>query len=440
MEQRKWYRLDTTGNLYPSVLSRRNTTLFRLAVQLKKPVHVDRLNRSFREVLGRFPYYRVQLRRGAFWYTFVENDRDPSVMIDGRSPCGYLPLKKRGVFPFRVRVYGKNLAVEFSHALTDATGALIFLKTLLGRYVLLGLKEADGGSCVLEAELKADLEIFDPEEAPREDESTDAFRLHYDPSIPSPDQEKKVFHLEGNELPTGTYRVLTGELSVREVLAAAKGLNLSLTEYLVSVYFYCLQDIQEKSRYGRKRGKLAPLSVMVPVNLRSILPSRTMRNFFLTLNPLIDTRLGHYSFEDIAVGVHHFMGTAIDRRHLKQQIARNVRGRIHPLLRIAPLFIKDIALKLIYLDYGESRFSGSLSNLGKIDLPPSLDREVERIVFVPPPSPVLKVKCGVLSRGDRLAVTFGSLIGEKDLELRFFSFLRKAGIRVKLHGNYKGEE
>jgi hypothetical protein len=48
MEEKEWYHLDTTGNLYPSVLSRRNTTIFRLAVQLKKPVHVDRLNRSLR--------------------------------------------------------------------------------------------------------------------------------------------------------------------------------------------------------------------------------------------------------------------------------------------------------------------------------------------------------------------------------------------------------
>ncbi len=436
----KWYNLDNTGTIYPSILSRRNTTLFRLSVSLKSPVQADRLNRTLAMVISRFPYYRVQVRRGAFWYTFVDNDRDPKVVIDSRSPCSYLPFKKRGVFPFRVRAYGNTLSVEFSHVLTDATGALVFLKTLLAEYFQSTLKKGSPEYFSLITEREADQNIFDPFDVPEDGEARDAFREHFDSSIPSPDQEKKVFHLSGSEISTGRYRVLTGELSVTETLDRAKQNSLSLTEYLVGIYFHSLQKIQERDNIGKRRGRWKPLSVMVPVNLRGLLKSTTMRNFFLTLNPLLDTRLDHYNLREIFAEVRTFMRTALDHRHLKQQIARNVRGRIHPLLRVAPLRVKDLALKLIYLDYGESRFSGSLSNIGKIDLPRLLRGHVERITFVPPPSPVLKVKCGVLTYGESLFITFGSLIEERDLELYFFSALRRDGLGVRIRGNYKGEE
>lgn len=440
MSHNKWYTLDNTGNLYPSVLTQRNTTLFRIAAQLKRPVHVDRLNRALQVIIARFPYYHVQLSRGAFWYSFEENDRSPEVVIDSRSPCQYMPIKKRGVFPFRVRAFRSNIAVEFSHAISDATGALIFLKSLLAQYFLADLDSDSQDYRNRIEEYRKDPEIFLADEKPEQGEEQDAFWHHFDRTIPSPDQEKKVYHLPGTELPPQHYRVLTGEILASELIKDVKSHQVSVTDYLTSVYFWALQSIQERKAPHTIRGKWKPISVMVPVNLRKILRSHTMRNFFLVLNPLLDTRLGHYDFEEITAKVHHFMRTQLDRRHLKQQIARNIRGAIHPLQRIAPLWMKDIALKSVYRDYGESRYSGSLSNLGRIELPDSMESEVEKMIFVPPPSPVVKAKAGVLSYKGKMQITFGSLVQETDLELEFFSFLRKKGIRVRIDGNYKGDE
>ncbi len=459
-----WYRLDNTGNLYPSVLSGKNTTLFRIGAVMDRPVHADRLNRALVPVMRRFPYYRVHLRRGAFWYSFEENRRELSPVLDGRTPCLYMPIKRRGVFPLRVRVFGRSLAVEFSHALTDGTGALLFLKSLLASYLIAERGEGESGrasegtpegapEAVLRRELGVDPEILLLDEEgncteARDEEFQDAFRLHYDRRIPPPPQEREVFHLPGRKMPAGRYRVISGDLPVGPVVARAKVLGVSLTEYLTAVYFYALQEIQE-CRVSAKGGQTAlrkgrarwdPLSVMVPVNLRSFLPSATMRNFFLTLNPLLDTRLGHYDFEEIAVKVHHSLRTMLDRRHLAQHIRRNVGGTVHPILRLAPLFLKDIALKSIYRGYGENTYSGSLSNLGRITLPEPLRQRVERFTFVPPPSPVLGTKCGVLSYGETLTISFGSLMEEALLERLFFRFLRREGFPVKLRGNWKGEE
>ncbi|MFO7849948.1 MAG: hypothetical protein R6V67_08310, partial [Spirochaetia bacterium] len=444
INKRQWYHLDNTGNLYPSVLTRRNTTLFRLSMVLRKPVHVDRLARAVESVMARFPYYQVQVRSGAFWYSFEDNYRLPNPVIDSRTPCRFMPIKKRGVFPFRIRAYGNILALEFSHSLTDGTGALLFLKSLLASYLVVDMDPEDKETRRIRKLCGEDpmIPLFTTEgepAEPREDEYEDAFRTYYDKSVPSPDQEKKVFHMKGTKLKTGQFRVITGEVPIDKVLSLAKEKGISLTEYLASIYFYALQRIQENEEKKRARKRWNPISVMVPINLRSILPSNTMRNFFLTLNPLLDTRLGHYDFDEITAKVRLFMRTQTDRRHLKQQLARNVRGRIHPLIRVAPLFVKDPALKSIHQGMGESRYSGSLSNIGKVDFSGPLEELVERIHLVPPPSPVLGIKCGVLSYGGTLSITFGSLLEETALERLFFTFLRGEGVPVYLRGNWKGE-
>ncbi|MFW5727096.1 MAG: hypothetical protein ACOC2P_00865 [Spirochaetota bacterium] len=440
MEHREWYRLDNTANLYPSVINRKNTTLFRISVHLNQAVHADRLNRTLQKVVPRFPYYQVHVRRGAFWYTLEENPRIPNAVIDSKSPCRYMPIKQRGIFPFRIRAFDRTLAIEISHALTDGTGALRFMKSLLAAYRLVDLPSSSAEYKKLYSEFQSDTEIllFDEQASPEEFE--DAFLTHYDPTIPAPDQEKKVFHLPGKKLPVGRYRIITGDMPVQDLKLLAKSYGGSLTEFLVAVYFYSLQHIQEIVMSHKVRGRWDPLSVMVPVNLRPILHSSTMRNFFLTLNPMLDTRLGHYELDEITQKVHHFMRTQLDHRHLKQQISRNVKGALHPLLRISPLWMKNIGLKMIYRDFGESRFSGSLSNLGRVEFSPALDEIIEAVEFIPPPSSALGVKCGALSHHGRLRLTFGSLLQETALERLFFTTIRSLGIPVSLSGNWKGEE
>lgn len=435
-----WSRLDNNGNLYPAVLSARHTTMFRLSAFLKRPVHADRLNKALERIMLRFPYYRVHLRPGAFWYTFAENHRVPQAVIDSRYPCSWLPIKQRGVFPFRVRAWGRTISVEFSHALTDGTGALIFLKSLLAMYHLLMLQEDSEEYVNTLREFASDDQILLPlsGEIPAE-EAEDAFRRYFDSDIPYPGIDDKAYHLPGRRIPSSRYRVITAEMDVEGPLREARAREISLTEYLVSVYFHALQAIQSlhEKRHPRKRWN--PLSVMVPVNLRSILPSRTMRNFFLTLNPGLDTRLGSYSFDEICGKVHHFLRSQLDYRHLKQHIRRNMRGVVHPLLRISPLFIKNHVIRKVYRNRGEKRFSGSVSNLGTVTLPFRLEAEVERFIFIPPPSPLLGVKCGGISYRNTLYLSFGSLVENREFEYRYISFLRKAGIRVRLSGNWKGE-
>ena len=51
-----------------------------------------------------------------------------------------IKFKNHRNYLFRVRYYENRISVEFFHALTDGTGAIKFLSTLVGEYIKLKYK------------------------------------------------------------------------------------------------------------------------------------------------------------------------------------------------------------------------------------------------------------------------------------------------------------
>ena len=113
--------------------------------------------------------------------------------------------------------------------------------------------------------------------------------------------------------------------------------------------------------------------------MRRFYPSRTMRNFSLYVSPEIDLRLGPYGFHEIVKRVHHSMSLQVDRRELARQIARNVRAQRNPLIRIMPLFLKDLLFSYVRERMGERPYSGVLTNLGRIVVPEEVTPHIERV-------------------------------------------------------------
>ncbi len=419
-----WYKLDNAGKIYPALLSQRTSSLFRLSFTLKEPISLPLISRALKDTIGRFPYYRVSLKPGFFWYFLEGNPRYPRIEGDSLYPCQKMPLKKRGRFLFRVRIYKNRIALEFSHILSDGNGALIFLKTLTARYLTLKGHE-----------IEPDREegILDLKEAPDPLEYEDAFHKHFDKTIPEASRGARAWHLKGSMLPRGQYNVITGILSAAEVKTEAKKHDVSITEFLIAQLIASFQEHMENLEIPRK--KMMPIRMNVPVNLRSLYPSRSMRNFFLSVEPWIDPRLGHYEFQEICAKVHHYMRYEVDRKFLNQQITRNMKGELNIINRLFPLHFKNLIMPSIYRILGENNYTSGFSNLGRITLPPSMAPHVQAMDFYPPPSTGNKVKCTVLSYNDQLRISFGSLIEETELERLFFTGLRKKGIHVRIESN-----
>ena len=420
-EQQGWYQLDNAAVLFPSVVSGRTTTLFRVSATLNRPVNASALQRALTNIMPRFPYYLVHLKHGAFWHYLIRREGTPRVEADATSPCMDPPRGMRRTYLFRTRASGRRVAVEFSHILTDGTGALTFLRALLLEYALqLGVAAPDSGG------------LFRKDEKPDPEEFEDAYARYFSRTVPSPEPSKEAFRLSSRLLPVGAYRTVTGIVPVSGLLRAAKERGVTITVLLAAVLAHSIYDLYLSLPRSKTSRKGNYVRVEVPVNLRNIFPTKSMRNFSLFVTPGIDVRLGPYSLDDIIELFHHYLKVEIEGRFINKQIARNIRGRRNPIVRVIPLAVKNLILPHLYFSKGEALVSTVLTNLGVVKMPDAVARMIEKFEFVPAPSKWNKTGCAVVSFGEQTCITFGRMIDETEVERRFFRSLVKLGIPVRI--------
>ena len=412
-----WLSLDNAAKIYPASLSHRSPAVFRLSVTLRNPIRVSTLEQALRTVLPRCPYYQVYLRRGLFWYFLERHDEIPELYPMTPAPVSFLPRRRQRAHLLRVQARGSTIAIDFSHILTDGAGGFRFLGTLAAQYLRLR------GVSVTSWE-----PFLDPEERPSPEEYEDAYRKHFRGGMPWPRRLSPAYHLPSAA--DSPYRVITGRLSVAEMLGLARDRGVSLTEYLIALYMFSLARVRASHEGRQERLRRGLLRVEVPVDMRRFYPSRTMRNFSLYASPEVDLDLGSYSLDELIQRVHHSMRIQVDRKEMDRQIGRNVEAERNPFMRIMPLFLKDQILSLIHRRLGINAYSGVLSNLGRITVPAEIEPHIASFGVVLDSNAQMKVNCAVLSFRDDLSISFGSLVADRDVERIFFSTLARAGVGV----------
>jgi hypothetical protein len=413
-DQQDWLTLDNAARIYPAALAEWSPDLYRVSVTLKAPIRVSALRDALRTVFPRFPYFQVHLQRGLFWYFLQRDDEIPELYPMSDVPTSVMPTQWGSRHLLRVQARGATIAVDFSHVLTDGAGAVCFLGTLVTQYLHLR------GVHVTRWE-----PFFDPGARPAAGEFEDAYKRYFDQSLPGPARLSPAYHLPGET--RSRYRVISGRLPVSDMLELARTHGVSLTEYLVALYIHGLAQVRS---LGDDGGGI--VRIEVPVDVRRVHPSKTMRNFSLFVSPEIDTRLGAFGFDEIVQRTHHGMRMQVDRRELDRQIARNVRAERNPFIRILPLFLKDLMISYVRKRFGERPYSGVLSNLGRIEVPEEIDDHIESFGVILGPNSRAKKNCALVSFRNDLVINFGSVIESREVERVFFTHLAEAGARVVL--------
>lgn len=411
-------RLDNAAKIFPGMLSRRRTTIFRLAATIDEAVDVARLQRAYDAMLDRCPYFHVELRRGLFWYYFERSDVRPRVEAESRFPCMYIPFKRRGVLPFRLIAYRNRVAFEVSHAVTDGSGALTFLNSVLAEYFRLRGEAIEAHDAIL-----------DPRDPPKPGESEDSFSRQYRRGMPPAPRAERALRFEHRAYPPPEFYVIDGTVATREVRALAQRYGVTIGEYLTALLIAVAQD----EMYARDM-KERPIRISIPINLRRFFGSTTMRNFVLSVEPGIDPRLGRFEFTDIVAKVHHFMRSELDHRFIRRQIVRNVKSERNVSIRVLPVFVKDPILRLAYSLFGTRLFTVGFSNLGKVRLPPTMERFIQSYTFVPPPHNNA-LNATAIGWGASTRITFASTVEDRSIERRFFAGLRDSGVDVAITTN-----
>ena len=420
----RWMKLDNAAKIYPAAKRRNWNNFFRISATLTEPVDVAVLRSALDVTARRFPSIAVRLRRGVFWYYLEQIPKAPAIQEEKSCPLAHAPFHQVRQCAFRVLVYHNRFAVEFFHALTDGTGALIFVKTLLAEYLSqkygLTVPAADGVLGRLEEPSDAELE--------------DSF-LRYAGDVKASRKESTAWHLSGTPEKDGFKNLVTLMVPAPELKACAKRYGVSVTELLCAAMMQAIAQLQAEKVPQRRLRK--PVKVLLPVNLRNLFPSRTLRNFASYITPEIDPRMGDYTFEEICAAVHHRMGLENNPQTMRAKFAANVASEKSPVLRVMPLFIKNLAMKAVFDTVGECKSCLCLSNLGVVRLPEVMAPYVARMDFIIGVQAKAPHDCGVLTWNDTVYINCIRSIREPELELRFYQVLHRLGLSVTVESNQR---
>lgn len=417
-----WFTLDNAAKIFPAIINKKVTAVFRLTTVLKEPVKIRPFCKAVLIAEKRYPYFRMQLREGFFWFYLEHLPLHIPIETDDQPLCRKF---QKGDLLIRILVKSKSISIEYSHILTDGRGAFEFFKTIL----ILYSKEC---GAVIPAEYDLN-EAFGPVS---EEEYEDAYKRYFKAEIPPVAKKSKAFHLPYPLKTMPCFKRLTAIVPMDQINQMAKSKGVSITVYLVSVYLYILQEIYEKLNHSKKHKRNKMLRVQVPVDLRKIFPSKTMRNFSLFVMPEIDLRLGHYTFDEIIKTVYHQTKLQTDEKLIHKNISRNVGSEMKLYVRGIPLFMKSLILRVKYYSLGTSQYSGVITNLGKIEMPAETGKMIDHFVMTPPPpNKMLKISCGVSGFNNKMVLCFGNITQSQEFEDKFLRFLSEQNISVEWKTN-----
>ncbi|MCX4304429.1 MAG: alcohol acetyltransferase [Acetatifactor sp.] len=422
----EWYKLDLSAIVYPTLQRRDFSSVYRLSVVLKEEIRPDVLQKALDLTLPRFPTYKAAIRKGLFWRYLEPNDRPgPFVQEDVKNPCQPMHFKANHRYLVRVYYFRNRIALEAHHSLGDGTGGMCVLQTMTAVYLrLLGHEEIENGGYVL-----------DINGVPAEEELEDAYMRYANAKVCPPRIQEKAYRVRGTAEPFYTLNIVDGIMSVSEVAAVAKRYHATITEYLNAVLLYALLTKQQEEPHLRLR----PVKIAMPVNLRRFFPTITLRNFITMIYPGVDPRLGEYTFEEIVVQVHNYMRYYINEKLLRGDITTNAATQRNPLIRVVPLFLKDLVVRTFYTRVQDRNSSAGLTNMGALQVPEGMKPYIERFdIYMGQPFS-RRTNCAIISFEDILTVNFASSIIEADVERYFFRRLVKDGIHVKIESN-RGKE
>lgn len=418
----RWMRLDNAALIFPAAQRRHWSNAFRIAFTFTDPVDPDLLQRALRRIAPRFPSVVVRLRSGMFWHYLEELPTPPAVQADAYQPLKSMTGADVRKCAIRVLYYRNRMAVEFFHAVTDGTGGMVFAKSLAAEYV----RQRYG------VRVPCTEGVKDPDEPPAEEEFLDCFQENAGPLAAQRD-DRNVYRAKGETEPDRYLHVTTGILETPQLLTEAKSRGVTVTAYLTAVLLQSLMQMQAEDVPRRSRRR--PVKVQIPVNLRKLYGGSTMRNFVAVANIGVDPRLGDYTFEELVQLVHHQMALSITEKNMRAIFTPNVNDERNRLMKIVPLGMKNIVMRLVFDAIGERVASLSLSNLGNVRLPEEMAQYVTRVEFILGAQATAPYNCSVTSWQGKTYVNIVRNSVEPRLEQAFFTALVRMGFPVKIESN-----
>jgi NRPS condensation-like uncharacterized protein len=302
------------------------------------------------------------------------------------------------------------------HVLTDGMGGINFLKELTYQYLRLVHPEIKGK--------KGDA-LASTTSLNRED----SFLKNYRKSSHRGYKTKKAYMIKSDKLNPGEFGVMHGYMQIAELKEVCRKYEVSINEYLVAVFIW---SVYKECMHGMPSKK--PIRVAVPVNLRPFFNSITTKNFFAMVSAEFNPTKDEYTFEEVIDIVRKSLREQINKEHLEKLFSYNVSNEKIIFARATPLFIKNIAMKLIYSQSALANTT-TITNIGNITVDDIYKPYVEMFHACIAMSKGQHIKGTICSYGSTLSFNFSYDLKDTSVQKGFFRKIAEDGINVSLESN-----
>lgn len=422
----RWSTLDNAAKVFPAIVDKKDSRVLRFACQLKEEIRFEELQVAVEQTLDEFPTFTNIIRHGMFWYYLEESDMIPVVHEENKTPCCHLYDNNKHQLLIDISYYRNRINFEVFHAITDGTGAMMFLRSLVVNYLKLVHKEE-----LVDKDLELGIDSTFREK------KSDSFEQYYQKQ-----EKKKVLDMSFlgeksssvftfREYATQDYRqhVTEARMSTKCMIQEAKKHKTTVTVFLTAVLIQALYDAMEP------KDKRKSVSIMIPVNLRSYFESSTVRNFWGLIPVNYDKNAQGDSLDTIIAYVADTFQKELTQEKMEKMVADQVSLEKNLATRMVPLVFKDMTMN-IFNRIAAQRQTIYLSNLGKITMPEAVADYVELFdIFI---SCARRQIC-MCSYRDNMVITFAGVLASKDTERAFFQRLSEIDPDLVVSTNYSGK-
>ena len=410
--EKAWHKLDNAAKIIPPSSGKSDTKVFRFSCELYEDVEGDLLQTALDRAIDDFPSFHCVLKRGMFWYYLEQSSLRPLVHKEDTPPCSMIYLNSKALL-FEVTWYGKRINLEVYHALTDGTGALQFIKTLVLYYLKLAHPDAMANVTGID---------YDASESQK---MADSFNKYYDKSKNSLKLKNPVaYQLNGAKETEWRLKVIEGTISTSALLSKARKYNATATEFVTALLIRaicCEMSV---------RDRMKPVVISIPVNLRNYFVSKSIFNFFSIVNTKFCFH-NNNTLEDIIKAVKEGFAERLNEEFLQNRLNKLLSLEHNLFIRLIPLSLKNLLMRAAYSILMRDH-TASVSNLGRICMP---DEAMSYIRLFDVFTSTNDLHICMCSYEDNMNISFTSSFISTDIQCSFFRQLSQMGIAVEIAAN-----
>jgi NRPS condensation-like uncharacterized protein len=231
--------------------------------------------------------------------------------------------------------------------------------------------------------------------------------------------------LQGKRLTDKQEIYTIGVIDTDALVAKAHSCKATVTTFLSAVMAEVICELQNEQCQKKA------VAIGVPVDLRKVLASKSMRNCVAQKNLVLLPEQLNYSLEQKC----DLLGQQLNRFRQDKELVRNLIAAYvtpleNPLVKHIPCIVKDRVISYLYTRDADAVMSINLSNLGEVKVSEEMRPFIDRVYFILGQEKTIPNTCTVISFNGKTSINFTRNIQESAVEDRFFRHLKELGLNV----------